>query len=189
MPDADLHGTSMKKTVSSLSPRHVLAGVEAGVLGVIYMLACAALGSIVDGRSIWLVPNLFASIVYGADAFQDRFVWTACTGVAILILVYGLIGAAWGCAWRENDKPGLTFFGGIFGLGIYYLLSSIVWKRISPMLALYAPDRQLELGHILWGMVLAKSPGYARRIAQRTRITARQSPPPSPEPSAGEVII
>lgn len=166
---------------SRLSPRHALAGIQAGVLGVMVMLACTALGSIVDGRSVWLVPNLFASVFYGADAFQNSFVYSAWSGISLLVLFYGLIGVGWGCVWRESEKPGLAFFGGIFGLGIYFLLFPLVWKRMSPMIALYAPERQLELGHILWGMALSKSPGYARRIAERSR--EREEPQPQPEVS------
>ena len=148
-----------------ISPRHALAGVHAGVLGVVAMLGCAALGSIVDGRSIWLVPNLFASTFYGSVAYQDRFLHTSWSGLALLICIYGALGLVWGCVWRDHRKPGLTFFGGLFGLGIYFLFSAFIWKRMNPLLTLYAPDRQLELGHILWGMMLARSPLYAQRIA------------------------
>ena len=156
--------------VTRLSPRHALAGVQASVLGVAAMLGCTALGSIVDGRSLWLVPNLFSSVFYGADGFQNQFLWTGLSGIALLVLVYGVIGIVWGCVWKDIRKPGLAFFGGVFGLGAWFLLSALLWKRVSPMIALYAPDRQLELGHILWGMALSKSPAYARRIVERSRL-------------------
>src|ERR1700691_5630473 len=34
-------------------PRHVLAGLQAGVLGAFLILACVMVGSLWDGRSIW----------------------------------------------------------------------------------------------------------------------------------------
>jgi hypothetical protein len=85
-----------------------------------------------------------------------------------LVAIYGVLGVIWGVFWRENRKPGLTIFGAIAGLAVYFLLFNLVWRRWAPMVTLYAPDRQLELGHILWGMSLGRSPVFARRIADQT---------------------
>jgi hypothetical protein len=152
---------------SGLSLRHALAGLQAGILGTMVMLACTMAGSILDRKSIWLVPNLFASTFFGPDAYANQYFRDSWTGVALLFAVYGFLGAIWGCVWRDEGRTFLTFIGGVTGLVVYFFLFDFVWKKANPLITLYAPDRQLELGHILWGMVLARSPRYAREIAAR----------------------
>ena len=149
--------------------RHALAGLEAGILGVFLMLACLALGSVLNGREIWVVPNLFASIFFGRTVYQNDYAGFATwSGIAILIAIYGGLGLIWGLAWKENRRPGLTIFGAITGLAVYYLFFHVIWIHLEPAIALYAPDGQFELGHLLWGIALAKSPVFARRIADQT---------------------
>jgi len=161
---------------SRLNLRHALAGLQAGTLGALIMLACLMAGSIVDRRSVWVVPNLFASTFYGPDVYVDRYLLTSWSGLALFFAIYGALGALWGCIWRDQSRPWLTFYGGVFGLAVYYVAFHFIWKRVNPLLALYAPDQQLELGHVIWGMILARSPRYARNIASRIVATEEQQP-------------
>ncbi len=89
------------------------------------------------------------------------------SGIALIIAVYGALGSLWGCIWRDEPRPWLTFYGALFGMTVYYIMFHFVWRRINPLMFLYAPDRQLEVGHLIWGMILARSPRYARSIAAR----------------------
>ena len=164
-----------------LSLRHALAGLQAGVLGALIMIGCLMLGAILDRRSIWVAPNLFSTVFFGSEVYRNQYLNTSLAGVALLIAVYGGLGALWGLLWQENQRPGLMAFGAICGLAVYFVFFRLILKHASPVITLYAPDRQLEIGHILWGMSLGKSPALARRIAGRT------SRPAVPE--AQEVII
>jgi hypothetical protein len=152
---------------SRLSLRHALAGLQAGVLGVVLMLACLMLGSVLNGRSIWVVPNLFTTLIFGSSVYRNEYLNTSWAGVAILIAIYGILGTIWGMIWREQRRPGLTAIGAITGLVVYYLFFHFIWFHVAPVITLYAPDRQFELGHLLWGMALGKSPGFARKIADQ----------------------
>ena len=153
---------------SRLGLRHALAGLHAGILGTMVMLACLMAGSLVDRRSVWLVPNLFATTFFGSDAYMNQYMGSSSwAGLAVLFAIYGALGVIWGCVWRDQKKTGLVFFGAVAGLAIYFLLFDLVWRHLNPLIALYAPDRQLEIGHVLWGMVLARSPRYAREIIAR----------------------
>jgi hypothetical protein len=124
-------------------------------------------GSLLNRRSVWVVPNLFATTFYGAGVYYNDYARTAWAGVALLIVLYGGLGALWGCAWREERKPWLAVYGAIFGMVVYFVLFDLVWRQINGLVILYAPSAQLEFGHALWGMILAKSPKYSRRIAER----------------------
>lgn len=148
--------------------RHALAGLQAGILGAALMLACLMLGSALNGRSVWVVPNLFTTMFLGSGVYRNEYLNTSWAGVAILFAIYGVLGTIWGMIWREPRRLGLMPLGAIVGLAVYYVFFHSIWSHLAPVITLYAPDRQFELGHILWGAALAKSPEFARRIADQT---------------------
>jgi hypothetical protein len=145
--------------------RHALAGIQAGVLGALAMLGCLMAGSLWDNRSIWVVPNLFATTFFGSGAYRNQFVWTSWVGLALVLAVYGVLGMVWGLIWRDERKRWLPLYGVAAGLLVYLVFYDFLWKHVNPLVTLYAPDRQLQLGHVLWGLALARSPRYSRRIA------------------------
>lgn len=148
--------------------RHTLAGIEAGVLGALVIFAFLAAGSLLNGRSIWVEPNLFATTFYGGGVYRNHMVRASWTGLALLVVVYGGLGGLWGSIWREQRRRWLGLYGAMAGLLVYYLFFDVLWQHVNPLVPAYAPDRQLQIAHVLWGVVLARSPLYARRIAQRT---------------------
>lgn len=180
-----------------LEPRHALAGLQAGVIGALALVACVMAGSVFEGRSIWVVPNLFATTFYGSEVYRNRLLHTSWTGVALIVGIYGVLGAIWGCIWRDDRKRWLRLYGVLAGLGVYFVFFDYFWRHINPLITLYAPDRQLQLGHVLWGLVLARSPLYARRIAAAlsNKPALNKTTPPAiqdvagPEIKSGEIIL
>ncbi len=171
--------------------RYPLAGLEAGVVGALILIAWLMLASFFAGRSVWLTPNLFATTFFGGGVYRNHFMHGSWTGIAAILAVYGVLGLFWGCIWREKRTRGLTFLGALAGIGVYFLLVDLLLPHVNPLIAVYAPVRQLEIGHVLWGMMLARSPRYARRIDE----TISPAPPASgelqeaePAVSSGEVI-
>jgi hypothetical protein len=160
-----------------LGVRHALAGLQAGVLGALIMFLCLMIGSLWYGRSIWVVPNLFSTTFFGSDVYRNHLLRTSWAGIALIVAIYGLLGTVWGCIWRDRRQPWLALYGAVAGMAVYFFFYDFLWRHVNPLITLYAPDRQLELGHILWGMALARSPLYARRISTSTQAPA----PPSPE--------
>jgi hypothetical protein len=154
------------------------------------MLACLMIGSLLGRRSIWVVPNLLATTFFGSDVYRNQLLRTSWAGVALFVAIYGVLGILWGCFWRDDRKPWLGLYGAILGLTVYFLFYDFIWKHANPLVTLYAPSRQLELGHVLWGIVLARSPKYARRIADSMVEPALQNMPDldQTEVKSGEVI-
>jgi hypothetical protein len=146
-------------------PLRALAGLEAGIVGVIWMFGCFLVAALWDGRGIWAVPNLFSTVFYGDYAYQDEFFKTTWAGMALIVVIYGCLGAVWGCFWKER-KQLLAFLGALTGLAVYYFFFNFFWVRANPLIPVYAPVRQLQVAHILWGAALARSPVYATRIAR-----------------------
>lgn len=159
-----------------------LAGLQAGIAGVIWMLGCFVVAAFWGGGGIWSVPNLFATVFYGDFAYQDIFLRSTWAGLALITVIYGLLGAIWGCFWKAERRHLLTFFGALTGLAVYYLFFDFIWRIASSPITVYAPVRELQVAHILWGAALAKSPAYAVRIAAATGRDA-VSPPSMPPPS------
>lgn len=146
--------------------RHLVAGVHAGVLGALAMLACVMIGAAWNHRSVWSVPNLLATTFFGSDAYRNQLVRTSWSGVALIVVIYGFLGMAWGVIFRDERRHALTVYGAITGLVVYFVFYDFLWKHANPLITLYAPNRQLEVAHLVWGLVLARSPKYSRRIAE-----------------------
>jgi hypothetical protein len=175
--------------------RHALAGIHAGVLGALALLACLMIGSLWDNRSIWVVPNLFATTFFGSNAYRNQLARTSWAGLALILAVYGGLGMVWGLIWRDRRPAWLPLYGAAAGLLVYLVFYDFLWKHFNPLVTLYAPDRQLQIGHVLWGLILARSPSYSRHIAESlaappSQATAQDAAaePGDSEVRSGEVI-
>ena len=177
--------------------RYALAGLEAGVVATFFLFAWLMVGSVWGGRSIWQMPNLFATTFFGGGVYRNHFMRASWTGVALIVAMYGVLGVLWGCFWRERRSPWLVLCGALAGLGVYFLFFDLLWNHMNPLITAYAPARQLQIGHVLWGMLLARSPMYARRIAiatsanstsPQTAIAMPQLQEAEPAVRSGEVI-
>jgi hypothetical protein len=143
------------------------------------MLACVMAGSLWDNRSIWTVPNLFATTFFGSDAYRNQLVRTSWAGLALILAIYGFLGMVWGLIWGDKRKRWLPLYGIVAGLLVYLVFYDFLWKHANPLVTLYAPDRQLQAGHVLWGLILARSPKYSRHIAESMAAPASAPPAPS----------
>ena len=167
--------------------QHALAGLQAGVAGAVIMLVWLMMGSSWERHSAWLVPNLLSTTFYGSDAYTARFTHTSWVGLALIVAIYGILGMVWGLVWPAERKAGRRIAGMLFGLLAYFLLFGFVWKHVNPLVTLYAPTRELQAGHILWGLTLARTRVYSRRIADSASHTPLEGDQVH-EVRAGEVI-
>ncbi len=151
--------------------RFPLAGLQAGVLGVLVMVAWLALASVATGRSAWLPANLFAMLFHGPKAYRNFYHRDAWSGLAFLIVAYGLAGAAWGqllAVFVRTERSGfLRLYGVLAGLIVYTVVFGMLVKARAPLIGIYAPDLPMRVGHILWGLALAKTPQYAYQMAKQ----------------------
>ncbi len=155
-----------------LKPRHALAGLQAGVLGALFMILWLMGYSRYLRRSAWDIPNLFATSFYGADAYREQYLRTSWTGIALIVAVGGLGGVLWGIIWRENRPPFLPLLGAAVGIALYLILFDLIWKQTNPLIPLYAPLRQVQVGYLIWGLTLSRSARFSRTIAASTSIAA-----------------
>jgi hypothetical protein len=146
------------KTHSTL--RHALAGLQAGVSGALLMMVWSAVAALWSGRSIWTIPNLYATTLYGSDAYVNGLARSSWSGLALMIVVCGTGGIVWGIfrgiVWEDRRPPFPLIMGAAVGWGFFFLLFRVVLSRVNPLIPLYAPEPQAQIGYILWGLALGR---------------------------------
>jgi hypothetical protein len=144
-----------------------LAGIQAGVVGALTLLAYLAMDSVWHRRSIWTVPNLLASTFYGESAYRQGFGVRTSAGVALLLVIYGLLGALFGLVIRDHGTLlRVTLLGLIYGTGWFFLSFDWMWTHVNPMVPLYSPNRAMLLGHLLYGSVMGgRFPAYRKEMS------------------------
>jgi hypothetical protein len=145
-----------------------LAGIQAGVVGALILLGYVALDSAWHGRSIWTVPNLLASTFYGESAYRPGWGARTSAGLALLLCLYGVLGAVFGLVVRDQgSRLRITLLGLIFATGWFFLSFDVLWKHVNPLMRLYSPDRAMLVGHLLYGGVLGRRfPAYLKAIGE-----------------------
>ena len=133
----------------------------------------------------WLVPNLLASTFYGESAYQPRFGARTSSGLALLLVLYGVLGALFGLVVRDQgSRLRMTLLGLIFGVGWFFLSFDVLWKYVNPMVRMYSPDRAMLVGHLLYGGLLGRRfPLYLRSMSAGE---GPAEPPTLPEPEPPE---
>ena len=164
-----------------------VAGIQAGVVGALILLGYLALDSKWHSRSIWTISNLLASTFYGESAYRPGFGARTSAGIALLLFLYGVLGALFGLVVRDHStRMRVMLAGVIFGTGWFFLSFDILWKHINPLIKMYSPDRAMLVGHVLYGGVLGgRFPAYLKSIlkveAPAAPEMAAELPPPGIE--------
>jgi len=70
-----------------------LAGLQAGMIGICWMLAWLGLSAMGQRRSFWTAENLMASVFHGDAAIRRGFGFSTLSGIALYLLIYSLLGA------------------------------------------------------------------------------------------------
>src|SRR5579863_359382 len=133
---------------------YALAGLETGTLATLAMIAWVGLSAVWYQRSFWTVPNLLASGFYGERALSNRFTTHTFSGLALLLVVYGLVGILFGMAMQHRRGVLLVAVGVLGGIVFYYLVFGWALKHWNPLIPLYLHDRPMLAGHVLYGAML-----------------------------------
>jgi len=152
-----------------------LAGLQAGTLGGLVMLAWFALHSMTQNQSWFAVPNLLASTFYGDAAFRSGFGRVTLAGGALHLCASAAVGVLYGLFFPDRQSPTrLLLTGMLVGLAWYYVCYGAFWKFVNPLVPLYSSERTMVIAHVFFGACL----GLSRRF-----LCALESPsalPPEP---------
>lgn len=152
-----------------------LAGLQAGMVAALWMLAWLGTSAAWQRRSFWTTANLVATTFYGGNALRDGFSFRTVSGVALLLLVYSSLGCLFAAVAGSRAATTRLLLGGIvFALAWYYVSFHVLWRVLSPLVPLLHAVRPTVVGHVLYGALLARFP----RDLPKT-ISEAQAPAPA----------
>jgi hypothetical protein len=150
---------------SSRTLEALLAGLQSGMYGALAMLAWLGLASVFYRRTMWAIPNLYASTFHGEAALRRGFAYTTFSGIALHLLIYASLGAVFGFLMQDRTtRLRIVLLGVIWGMAAYYVLFGPVWNFVNPLVPLYVPDRPMMVGHVIYGGLLGRLPNYFRNL-------------------------
>jgi hypothetical protein len=139
----------------------LLAGLQAGMLAALWMLAWMGVSAAWQRSSFWTSENLLASTFYGSRAIHSGFAFSTLSGLALYLTVYSLLGCLFAVAVQTRlPRLRLLLVSVAAAVVWYYLSFDIIWKALSPLVTLLHAERSTVLGHVIYGVVLARFPRY-----------------------------
>jgi hypothetical protein len=154
----------------------LLAGLQAGMIAALAMLAWLGLSAVWERRSFWTSENLLATTFYGGTAVRNGFSTSTLSGLALYLLIYSIFGCLFAiAAGGRLSAPKLLLAGIAAALAWYYVSFHFLWSTLSPLMPLLHAVRPTVIGHIIFGAAIARFPQYL----------PRQTPVPI-EPSTAE---
>lgn len=138
-----------------------LAGLQAGMLGVCWMLAWLGISAKWQLRSFWTAENLMASVFYGDGAIRSGFAARTLSGLALYLLLYSSLGAFFAFLVADRlPRFRVVVLSVLFAMCWYYLSFRLLWKSVMPLVALLHSAPPTALGHVIYGTVLGRYPVY-----------------------------
>src|ERR1039457_6461675 len=159
-----------------------LAGLQAGMIGICWMLAWLGLSAMGQRRGFWTAENLMASVFHGDAAIRRGFGSSTLSGIALYLLIYSLLGAGFALTARNRfTSLGTVLVGVLFSVGWYYLWFRALGQTAMPLVWLLHAESSTAFGHVIFGAFLARFPAYLPKPAQ----PAGEAPAAEP---AGEAV-
>ncbi|HUB81312.1 MAG TPA: hypothetical protein VMB03_21075 [Bryobacteraceae bacterium] len=171
-----------EREVSKLRLATFLAGLEGGTVGVLWMVAWLGVSSLWQQRSFWAAENLMATAFDRNASLAPAFTWATCGGLALYILIYSLLGAAFSSLVRDRvPQTRVMLLAVIVALCWYYFSFQWAFKLVLPLVALLHVEHATLVGHLLYGTMLGRYPLYVHRLMNTA--------PPAPEPAPAEAPL
>lgn len=161
-----------------------LAGVEAGVLGGLVMLAALGVSSILERDAWWSYPNLLGATFYGSRVLRSGPGWATASGIALQLVLAGSAGALFATTFGKTPAGLRAVLGVAWGALLFYV-SREMYRLVAPLVALYAPDTSMLLGHMLLGVFFARV-----RLSQGVKtVWSEQAPNRHPRDARSREIV
>jgi hypothetical protein len=142
-----------------------LGGLQAGMIGICWMLAWLGLSAIGQRRSFWTAENLMASVFHGDAAIRRGFGFSTLSGIALYLLIYSLLGALFALGVRNRfTGMGTVLLGVLFSLAWYWVWFRALGQTLMPLVWLLHAENSTAFGHVLFGILIARFPAYLPKL-------------------------
>jgi hypothetical protein len=162
-----------------------LAGLQAGMIGICWMLAWLGLSAMGQRGSFWTAENLMASVFHGDAAIRRGFGSSTLSGIALYLLIYSLLGAGFAAGVRNRFTGlGTVLLGVLFSLGWYCLWFRALGQSVMPLVWLLHAESSTVFGHVIFGALLARFPVYLPKLEHPAADAPAAEHPPHHAPAA-----
>jgi hypothetical protein len=143
----------------------LLAGLEAGMVGALWLLAWLGVSAMWVERSFWSPENLMATAFDRNSTLPPGFTAGTCGGLALYLVIYSVLGAVFAAVVRDRVPRGrVMLLTVVFALAWYYFSFRWAFKTALPLVALLHVERPTILGHLVYGTILGRYPLYVDRL-------------------------
>ncbi|MGB9606674.1 MAG: hypothetical protein ACP5U2_03755 [Bryobacteraceae bacterium] len=144
----------------------LVGGVHRGVLGGLAMMGWFLLASSLLRHPAWTVPNLLSTLLDRELVLRRGFGWPSVVGLALVVLLGGLAGGAFGLLTKPvQSRRRVLLLGILVGLASYYVTNTFLYRRFGAVAWIYASPRVLLVAHLLFGAMLGWPPVEPRTAA------------------------
>src|ERR1700749_2797662 len=145
--DAVTQHQSAKARLASL-----LAGMEGGTVGVLWMLAWLGISSLWQQRGFWSPENLMSTAFDRNATLAPMFNWATCGGLALYVLIYSLLGMVFASVVRDRIPRGRVMLVAVVVSLVWYCRTfRLIFKFAFPLVATLHVIRSTVVGHLLYG--------------------------------------
>ena len=132
-----------------------LVGALAGIVAGLVMLVFMAIVTAADGQGVWAVPKWISSAIYGDSwlGFNAADVFTGLAIHFVISLVLGGLFAMIAVPFATEPRQ-LLFFGLVWGVIAYVVLSMLGMGALDETMAQQVPLLPWFLAHLFFGLVV-----------------------------------
>lgn len=155
----------------------ILGGLEAGMVGVLWMLVWLGVSSLWQQRSFWTPENLMSTAFDRNSTLAPLFTWSTCVGLAIYLLMYSILGALFSWITRDRLPRGrVMLWAVVYSLAWYYFAYRWMFRFTLPLVALLHVEHATVLGHLLFGTLLGRYPLYVQQMMRTGPVVEEVAP-------------
>jgi hypothetical protein len=148
-----------------------LAGLQAGMVAVFWMLVWLGISAMWMRRSFWSPMNIMSTVFFGDDAIRPGFASTTPSGIALYLLIYSLLGAAFAMVVRQRlTGLGTLLMSILMSIVWYWIWFRVIALRAMPLLWLLHTERTTEFGHVIFGALLARYGDYLPQVKREVPV-------------------
>ena|SRR5436309_1155878 len=145
-------------------PVTLLAGLQAGMVAAFWMLVWLGVSAMWMQRSFWSAPNIMATALHGDAAIHPGFASSTPSGIALYLVLYSLLGAAFALLVGQRlTGLGTLLASIVFSMGWYWLWFRVLALHGMPLVWLLHPEKSTQFGHVVFGALLARFGDYLPR--------------------------
>ncbi len=148
-------------------------GIIAGSVTVVYLMAEGWM----RGEGPWRFLNLVAAAFHPQAAFSARFSMGTLTGLALYLLLAGVMGVLFGLLLvRYLSRPIRShWIGLLLGVIWFFVAFRYFWPSVNPAVVTYQSLPAAFLSHMVFGFCMGLYPRFVARLGM-SRAPTRPSP-------------